>query len=135
MNNTEIESQETVRIMAALTLMENLCLFLSLCAPCFFWFGFTVSVVTTVIFPPFLFSSLAMLNMTVNPSADAGSFTSHSPNFGSGCPLLYCKTWNNNKLFINQIKTKTQKWDNDDILSGFCFFFHKLFLFNIYNEN
>lgn len=29
--------------------------------------------------------------MTVNPSAEAGSFTSHSPNFGKGLPLSYCK--------------------------------------------
>lgn len=36
-------------------------------------------------FPPF-FSSLALLNITVNPSADAGSLTSHSPNLGKGRP-------------------------------------------------
>lgn len=33
------------------------------------------------------FSSLALLNMTVNPSAEAGLFTSHSPNLGNGRPL------------------------------------------------
>jgi hypothetical protein len=36
-------------------------------------------------FPPF-FSSLALLNITVNPSAEAGSLTSHSPNLGKGRP-------------------------------------------------
>lgn len=38
------------------------------------------------------FSSLALLNITVNPSADAGLFTSHSPNFGKGGPLSCCWT-------------------------------------------
>jgi hypothetical protein len=37
--------------------------------------------------PPVFFSSLALLKITVNPSADAGSLTSHSPNFGSGRPV------------------------------------------------
>lgn len=39
---------------------------------------------------PDFFSSLALLKMTVNPSADAGLFTSHSPNFGSGLPWSCC---------------------------------------------
>lgn len=34
--------------------------------------------------PPVFFSALALLKITVNPSADAGSLTSHSPNFGNG---------------------------------------------------
>ena len=37
--------------------------------------------------PPVCFSVLALLKITVNPSADAGSLTSHSPNFGSGTPF------------------------------------------------
>jgi hypothetical protein len=37
--------------------------------------------------PPVFFSSLALLKITVNPSADAGSLTSHSPNLGSGLPF------------------------------------------------
>lgn len=37
--------------------------------------------------PPVFFSVLALLKITVNPSADAGSLTSHSPNFGSGTPF------------------------------------------------
>lgn len=38
-------------------------------------------------FPPVFFSSLALLKITVNPSAEAGSLTSHSPNLGSGLPF------------------------------------------------
>ena len=41
--------------------------------------------------PPVFFSSLALLKITVNPSADVGSLTSHSPNFGNGRPLSYKK--------------------------------------------
>jgi hypothetical protein len=37
--------------------------------------------------PPVFFSSLALLKITVNPSAEAGSLTSHSPNLGSGLPF------------------------------------------------
>lgn len=37
--------------------------------------------------PPVFFSSLALLKITVNPSAEAGSLTSHSPNFGKGRPF------------------------------------------------
>ena len=40
-------------------------------------------------FPPVFFSSLALLNITVNPSAEAGSLTSHSPNLGRGLPFSY----------------------------------------------
>jgi len=36
------------------------------------------------------FSSLALLKMTVKPSAEAGLFTSHSPNLGNGRPLSCC---------------------------------------------
>jgi hypothetical protein len=36
---------------------------------------------------PVFFSSLALLKITVNPSAEAGSLTSHSPNFGNGLPF------------------------------------------------
>ena len=51
--------------------------------------------------PPVFFSSLALLNMTVKPSADAGSFTSHSPNLGKGRPL---SCWNQrNKIKISKI--------------------------------
>jgi hypothetical protein len=34
------------------------------------------------------FSSRALLKITVKPSADAGSFTSHSPNLGNGPPAF-----------------------------------------------
>uniref|UniRef100_A0A7C9CEB1 Uncharacterized protein n=1 Tax=Opuntia streptacantha TaxID=393608 RepID=A0A7C9CEB1_OPUST len=37
--------------------------------------------------PPVFFSSLALLKITVNPSAEEGSLTSHSPNLGNGLPL------------------------------------------------
>lgn len=36
--------------------------------------------------PPIFFSSRALLKITVKPSAEAGSLTSHSPNFGKGRP-------------------------------------------------
>lgn len=39
--------------------------------------------------PPVFFSFLALLKITVNPSADAGSLTSHSPNFGNGLLLPF----------------------------------------------
>lgn len=39
------------------------------------------------VLPPVFFSSLALLKITVNPSAEAGSLTSHSPNLGSGGPF------------------------------------------------
>lgn len=42
--------------------------------------------------PLVFFSSLALLNMTVNPSAEAGLFTSHSPNLGKGRPLSCCQS-------------------------------------------
>ncbi|KAK7844812.1 hypothetical protein CFP56_010298 [Quercus suber] len=37
------------------------------------------------------FASLALLNITVNPSAEAGLFTSHSPNLGRGRPFSCCR--------------------------------------------
>uniref|UniRef100_A0A0A9GJK9 Uncharacterized protein n=1 Tax=Arundo donax TaxID=35708 RepID=A0A0A9GJK9_ARUDO len=39
--------------------------------------------------PPVIFLSLALLKIMVNPSAEAGSLTSHSPNFGNGLPFSY----------------------------------------------
>lgn len=40
---------------------------------------------------PVFFSFLALLKITVKPSAEAGSFSSQSPNFGNGFPLS-CQT-------------------------------------------
>ena len=58
---------------------------------CFFLSSFLESILRLVEWRPeapvpVFFSSLALLKMTVNPSAEAGSFTSHSPNFGKGLP-------------------------------------------------
>ncbi|MFS7922204.1 hypothetical protein Hanom_Chr03g00246171 [Helianthus anomalus] len=41
--------------------------------------------------PPVFFSSRALLKITVKPSAEAGSFTSQSPNFGNGLPFSSCQ--------------------------------------------
>ena len=52
--------------------------------------------------PLVFFSSLALLNMTVNPSAEAGLFTSHSPNLGKGRPLSCCQAKSSHNHNHNQ---------------------------------
>lgn len=53
-------------------------------------------------FPPVFFSFLALLKITVNPSAEAGSLTSHSPNLGSGRPLSDMNTSRGERFLYEQ---------------------------------
>ena len=48
-----------------------------------------------------LFSSLALLNITVNPAALEGPLDSHSPNFGNGRPLPLPAYISPGYIFIN----------------------------------
>ncbi|KAK6155249.1 hypothetical protein DH2020_009497 [Rehmannia glutinosa] len=54
-------------------------------------FSLLVGVPALAAVPLAFFSSLALAKITVNPSAEAGLFTSHSPNFGNGRPFSCCR--------------------------------------------
>ena len=53
-----------------------------------------------------IFWSLALENITVKPSADAGLFTSHSPNLGNGRPIS-CDA-------IRRIYAAAKCWDSEE---------------------
>lgn len=66
-------------------------------------------------FPPVFFSSLALLKITVNPSAEAGSLTSHSPNLGNGLPLSVMNTERGRERDSNEEREmKRKKGENED---------------------
>ncbi|KAK1270506.1 hypothetical protein QJS04_geneDACA004199 [Acorus gramineus] len=53
-------------------------------------------------------SSRALLNITVNPSAEAGLFTSHSPNLGNGRPLSCCYSQKKKKKLTHNLQFNIQ---------------------------
>ena len=67
---------------------------------CFLW-----EFVLVELLPVFL-SSPALLNITVYPSAVAGSFTSQSPNFGNGLPASF------DAIFDQQQKLNREQQQN-----------------------
>lgn len=75
---------------------------------------------------PVFLSSPALLNITVNPSAVAGSFTSHSPNFGKGLASLF------DAISIFKIKKTEQDFSETNSFLLFFFFFFNNFVQKIF---